>query len=387
MVMRSFASKAGRLVGQAPFRVLARAQELERQGKKILHFEIGEPDFNTPAHIKEEAKRALDNDFTHYVNANGILELREAVCDEVEASYGFRPALEQVLITPGANPIIYFTVSCLVDEGEEVIVQDPGFITYYAVLQYLGVKTTLVPLKEENEFRMSPDDVRKRVTKRTKLIILNSPQNPTGSVMLKREVEEIAEIAREHDIYLLSDEIYRKMTYDLEHHSPAVFDQCKERTMILDGLSKAYAMTGWRLGYCVAPAPLIEKMGLLLQTIASCTTSFVQKGSIAALKGPQDPIALMMKEFRKRRDAIVSGLNSVPKLRCINPQGAFYVFPNITGTGMTSQEFTDFLLNDLGIAVLPGTAFGPSGEGYIRMSYATSLETIHKAMDRMRSAL
>jgi len=382
--MREMAERAGRLVGQAPFKTLAKAQALERSGREILHFEIGEPDFDSPRHVLEAGQRALMGGKTHYSSPDGLHELRLAVCDEVERTRGYRPEIGQVLITPGANPIIYFTVSCLVGPKDEVICPDPGFITYYAVLDYLGVKTVRVPLLEKNEFRMSPDDIRDRITKKTKLIILNSPQNPTGSVMTPKEIDEVAEIAEEYDIYLLSDEIYGKLTYDTPHRSASVRDACKERTILLDGFSKAYAMTGWRLGYSVAPEPLTEKMGLLLQTIVSCVTTFVQWGGVEAIEGDQRCISDMMGEFRRRRDAIVGGLNGVNNISCVTPQGAFYVFPNIKKTGMTSQEFTDHMLDELGIAVLPGTAFGPSGEGYIRMSYATSIQTIEKAMRMMK---
>ncbi|MBI5001314.1 MAG: pyridoxal phosphate-dependent aminotransferase [Euryarchaeota archaeon] len=382
--MRGFAERAGRLVGQAPFKTLAKAQELERKGCEILHFEIGEPDFDTPRHVLDAGQGALMGGKTHYSSPDGLHDLRLAVCDEVERTRGYRPDIGQVLVTPGANPIIYFAVSCLAGPKDEVICPDPGFITYYAVLDYLGVKTVRVPLLEKNEFRMSPDHIRDRITKRTKLIILNSPQNPTGSVMCEEEIEEVAGIAEENDIYLLSDEIYGKLTYDTPHHSASVRDRCKERTILLDGFSKAYAMTGWRLGYSVAPEPLTKKMSLLLQTIVSCTTTFVQWGGVTALKGDQGCISDMMREFRERRDVIVSGLNGVNDISCVTPQGAFYVFPNIKKTGMTSQEFADHLLEELGIAVLPGTAFGPAGEGYIRMSYATSINTIEKAMKKMK---
>lgn len=385
--MRGYSEGARRLTGQPAFKVLARARELERVGRDILHFEIGEPDFDTPQHIKDAAIQALLDGKTDYVNSWGILELREAICDEVERTRGFRPDVNQILVAPGANPIIYYAIACTIGHWQNLVLCDPGFMSYYAVLDYTGIERKRVLLKEENEFRMDPEDVNDAVDENTGLIIMNSPSNPCGSVMTKTEIERMAEIAEEKDVYLLTDEIYGKMTYDQEHFSPAARDECKERTIILDGFSKAYAMTGWRLGYAIGPADLIEKMGLLLQTIISCTTTFVQYGGIAALKGDQKCVSDMMDEFRKRRDAIVTGLNSLPNVSCVKPQGAFYAFPNITKTGMTSQEFANYALNEMGVAILPGTGFGPGGEGYVRFSYASSVEDINKAIERMREKL
>jgi aspartate aminotransferase len=384
--VRRLAKRADGLRGQEAFKVLAKARELEKAGVEVLHFEIGEPDFPSPPAAVEAAKRALDEEFTHYVPSSGIRELKEAVCGEIEKTRGFRPTVDQVLICPGANPIIYFAASCLVDPSEEIILQDPGFMSYYAVCGYLGMRTRRIKLLERKKFRMDPDDVREALTRRTKLIIMNSPQNPTGAVMTKAEVEEMAEIAEESGAFLLSDEIYGKLTYDIPHYSPTIRDGCRERTILLDGFSKAYSMTGWRLGYCVAPVDVVEKMDLLLQTITSCTNSFAQKGAVAALRGPQDFVSEMREEFRGRRKVIVDGLNGVNRISCVMPGGAFYAFPNITKTGMTSAQFTGHLLTELGIAVVPGTAFGPGGEGFVRFSYATSLGTIKKAISRMKKA-
>lgn len=384
--MKGFSAGADRLVGQAAFSVLAKAKELEKQGKHVLHFEIGEPDFDTPEHITKAAMDAARAGETHYVNSYGIPELREAICDEIEKTRGFRPDMDQILVCPGANPVIFFAAACLINPSQNMALQDPGFLTYYSVLDYTGIRGNMVKLKEENEFRMDPEDLLDVIDQDTRMILMNSPSNPTGGVMTKAEIERVGEIAEEKDLYLLSDEIYSKMTYDLPHYSPSVRDQCRERTIILDGFSKAYAMTGWRLGYAVGPAPVIEKMGLLLQTIVSCTPSFIQHGGVAALKGPQ-PTAEWMKEFRERRDVLVDGFNSIPKLSCVKPEGAFYAFPNITGTGMTSQEFADFALEELGIALLPGTAFGPGGEGYVRLSYATAIDDIKMAIHRLREGL
>jgi aspartate aminotransferase len=385
--MRELTKGAQRLTGQPAFTVLAKAQELERKGVDVLHFEIGEPDFDTPPHIRKAATDALESGKTHYVDASGISELREAVCEEIEKTRGFRPEKEQVLVLPGANPTIFYTLSCLIGRGQNLVLQDPGFMTYYAAVRFMGIAPQRVKLLEENEFRLDPDDMEKAINDKTRLLVINSPSNPTGAVLKKDEIERVADIAEEHDLYLLSDEIYSKMTYDMAHYSPAVRDQCNERTIILDGFSKAYAMTGWRLGYCVGPKEVIEKIGLLNQTVVSCTTTFAQWGGVAALRGQQKCVEDMMAEFRKRREAIISGLNSIPKITCVKPQGAFYAFPNITKTGMTSQEFADFALNEMGIALLPGTGFGPGGEGYVRLSYATSVEKINKAIERMRQKL
>lgn len=384
--MRSFSNAANRLGGNAAFDVLAKAKALEKQGRNILHFEIGEPDFDTPQHIGDAAVDALRRGKTHYVHSNGIPELREAICEEVEKTRGFRPDTEQVLVAPGANPLIYFAAACLVEQNQNIAVQDPGFLTYFSVLQFTGIKGHFVKLKEENEFRLDPDDLEEAVDENTRLMILNSPSNPTGGVMKKSEIERVAEIAEERDVYLLADEIYSKMTYDLPHHSAAIRDECKERTILLDGFSKAYAMTGWRLGWCVGPKDVILRMGRLLQATVSCTPDFLQYGGIAALKGPQ-LTDKMMEEFRKRRDVLISGLNSIPNLSCVNPQGAFYAFPNITRTGMTSAEFADFALQKAGIALLPGPAFGPSGEGFVRLSYATSIDHIKEAVERLKDAM
>jgi aspartate aminotransferase len=384
--MKSFTDSALRITPNAAFEYLAKAKALERQGRKVLHFEIGEPNFDTPDHIKDAAVKALREGRTKYVNSNGILELREVICEEVERTRGFRPEPDQVLVTPGGNPIIYYLVTCVADRRHNIALQDPMFLTYLAVLQCSGVKGNLVRLKEENEFRLDPDDLEKALDEKTRLIIVNSPSNPTGGVMTEQEIERVAEIAEERDVYLLSDEIYSKMTYDRKHHSAAIRDGCRERTILLDGFSKSYAMTGWRLGYAVGPKDVIEKMTRILEATVSCVPEFIQHGGIAALKGPQF-VDRMMETFRERRDILVNGLNKIPKLSCVMPQGAFYAFPNITKTGMDCRRFADFAIEKLGIALLPGTGFGPGGEGYVRLSYATSMETIREALERLGSGL
>ncbi len=384
--MKNIADGMYRILGEGAFAVLAKAQALEREGKKILHFEIGQPDFPTPQHVKEAGKAAIDENFTGYVAADGILELKAAIQDEIEATREYRPSTDQILILPGAKPGIYFTMIGTTNPGEEIIYPDPGFPTYESVTKYIGATPVPIPLKEENEFRLNPDDIAQKITPKTKLIVLNSPENPTGSVMTKEELLKIAELSEENNCFVLADEIYSKMLYDEEFYSMTVRDEAKERSILLDGFSKSYSMTGWRLGYLVGPKMLIEKLGILSINSLSCTTSFVQRAGIAALKGNQDDLLNMMQAFRQRRDAIIKGLNEIPNISCLTPQGAFYAFPNIQKTGMTSQEAADHLLYNAGVACLPGTAFGSCGEGYLRFSYATSVETINHAIERIKES-
>ncbi len=387
--MKSLSNAAHNIEGQPMFKLLARVQEMERQGKEIIHFEIGDPDFSTPKHIVEAACRALKDGETHYASSMGITDFREAARQTTARSRGFMPSLNQVLITPGANIAIYYAIRCLVNPGEEVIVPDPGFPTYYSAIKFCGVKAVSVPLKEENQFRMSPEDIEKGITGKTRLIIINSPQNPTGSVMTPDEIARVAEIAEKHDVYLYSDEVYARMVYDDSgpFSSPSVRDKCRERTIVANGFSKAFAMTGWRLGCVIGPENVIEKMGLLLQTTSSCVTPFIQRAGIAAIEGEQDPIRKMMKEYSVRRDLLVKGLNELPGVSCLNPGGAFYVFPNIKNTGMSSEEFADVALHKAGVALLPGSNFGEFGQGYVRLCYANSRENIVKGLKRMKTAL
>jgi len=377
---------ASRIYGEAAFEVLAKAQALERQGESILHFEIGEPDMETPKNVAQAGIKAIQDKKTHYVPSIGLLELRKAVQDEVERTRGFQPDLEQVVIIPGLKPGIFFSMLSIVNPGDEVIYQDPGYPTYGSVTSFLGAASVLVPLLEENEFRMNPDDIKDRITKKTKLIIVNSPQNPTGSVMTKSELDDIAELAEEHDVFVVSDEIYSKMTYDTTHYSPTARDEAKERTVLLDGFSKYYAMTGWRLGYMVVPQSMAERLNDFLVSAVSCTAAFTQWAGVEALTGDQSFIPEMMARFKEKRDRIIKGLNSIPGFTCLAPKGAFYAFPNITETRMTSQECADHLLYKAGVAVLPGTAFGPYGEGYLRFSYATTLENIDDAVKKIKES-
>ena len=377
---------AYRIYGEAAFEVLAKAQELEREGKNILHFEIGEPDMETPENIAEAGIQAIRNKKTHYTPSIGILELRKAVQDEIEVTRGYRPDLKQVVITPGLKPGIFFSMLATVNPGDEVIYPDPGYPTYGSVTSFIGAKGVMVPLLEENEFRMDPNDVKERITRKTKLIIVNSPQNPTGSVMTETELEEIAEIAEKNDVFVISDEIYSKMTYQTKHYTTTARDEAKQRTVLLDGFSKYYAMTGWRLGYMVCPVRMAERIQDFLVSAISCTAAFTQWAGIEALKGDQSFIPEMMDRFKEKRDKIVSGLNSIPGFNCLTPKGAFYVFPNIVDTGMTSEECAEYILQNAQVACLPGTAFGPYGEGYLRFSYATSLDIISEAIERIKNA-
>lgn len=378
---------ANRIYGEAAFEVLAKAQALEQRGTTVLHFEIGEPDMETPDHIVEAGMRAIQNNKTHYEPSLGLMELRNAVVDEVETTRGFRPLVDQVVITPGLKPGIFFSMLAVIDPGDEVIFPDPGYPTYGSVTAMVGAKPVPVPLLEENQFRMNPDDVRKRVTDKTKVIIINSPQNPTGSVMTSEELEQIYDIAQAQDIYVISDEVYSKMTYNGSiAPSISVHDQAKERCILLDGFSKCYVMTGWRLGYMVVPVAMAERLRDYLVSAVSCTASFTQWAGVEALTGDQTFIAGMMDRFTQKRDCIVKGLNQVPGITCQVPQGAFYAFANIRDTGMTSRECSEFILSECGIATVPGTAFGRAGEGYLRFSYATSLEIIDKAVNTLQTA-
>ncbi|MEK6733560.1 MAG: pyridoxal phosphate-dependent aminotransferase [Pseudomonadota bacterium] len=389
--MERFSEAAKRLKGQEMFQILAKTQELEREGRQILHFELGDPDFNTPENIVNVAINSLKNGETHYTNSYGLLELRATAARAMETGIrGFKPDLDQILVTPGANIEIYYAAVCTTNPGEEIIVPDPGFVSYFAVLDFLGIKSVRVPLHEKNEFRLNPADVEKAITDKTRMIILNSPSNPTGSVMTEEEIRNVYNIAKVKDIYILTDEVYRRLFYGDEKNrffSPSMIDQCKERTIVANGFSKSYAMTGWRLGVMIGPSDIITKMNLLLETTSSCVSPFIQRGGIEALCGSQEIVNNMVNEYRRRRDIIVDGLNSLPGVKCIKPKGAFYAFPNITKTGMNSKEFADFMLNEAGVAVAPGNIFGDYGEGYIRMAYANSVENIKVGISRMNYAL
>ena len=378
---------AQNLTGQPMFRMLSKIQEIEKKGKKILHFELGDPDFPTPSNISEAAIQSIRDGKTHYANSMGISELREAVQKTTEISRGFKPDFSQVLVTPGANYIIYLAISTLVNPGEEVIIPDPGFPTYTSAANFIGAKPVYVPLYEKNSFQLSPDDLEKKITDKTKLIIINSPANPTGSVMTKDEIFQVAQIAKKYNVYLLTDEVYSRLIFDSDKgfFSPASLDKCKDRTIIINGLSKAFAMTGWRIGVAIGPEEIISKMGLIVETISSCTPPFCQYAGLEAVVGDQSALKKMKKEYEERKKILVEGLNEVKGISCVNPGGAMYVFPNITKTGMDSDTFSEYVLDKIGVGVLPGNNFGENGEGYIRMCYATSLEDILLALSRLKN--
>ncbi|MEM3783920.1 MAG: pyridoxal phosphate-dependent aminotransferase [Candidatus Bathyarchaeia archaeon] len=383
-----FADRMAALGTETAFEVLAKAKALERQGKDIVHLEIGEPDFDTPKNIKEAAVKALYSGYTHYVPAAGIPELRETIAEYISKTRKIPADPEEVVVTPGAKPIMFFAILACVNRGEEVLYPNPGFPIYESMINFVGAKPVPIPLKEENDFRLDHEYVKKKITKKTKMIILNSPENPTGGVLTKEDLKVIANcIANRDDVIVLSDEIYSRIIYEGEHESIASLPGMKEKTILLDGFSKTYAMTGWRLGYGVMRKDLAQKIAQLMVNSNSCTCSFIQMAGVEALKGPQDAVDKMVAEFRKRREVIVDGLNKIEGITCKKPRGAFYVFPNITGTGMKSKELSDYLLNEAGVAVLPGTSFGKYGEGYLRISFANSIENINKALNRIRQAL
>jgi aspartate aminotransferase len=387
--MKHLSIAAHNVEGQPMFKILDKVQKLERTGREVLHFELGEPDFDTPSNIVEAACGALRVGETHYTSSMGLYEFREVVQKATQISRGFTPDIDQILVTPGANSIIYLAVSCLVNPGEEVIVPDPGFPTYYSAIRYCGAIPVMVPLHESNQFRLNPDDLRRRITSKTRLIIINSPSNPTGAVMTPEEIDEVGSIAAEHDIYLLSDEIYARLVFDGANHfhSPAILDRCKERIIIINGFSKAFAMTGWRLGVAIGPAEVIEKMSLVVQTIVSCVPPFIQRAGIEAIKGDQAAIIKMRAAYQQRRNVLVEGLNQIPGVNCVRPQGAMYAFPNISGTGMTSDAFANFALEKAGVALLPGNNFGEHGEGFVRLCYVNTLDNIQRAVEQLNQAL
>ena len=373
---------------ETAFEVLAKAKALERQGKSIVHLEIGEPDFDTPKNIKEAAIKAMNAGYTHYTPAAGIPEFRETIAEYVSKTRGIQVAPEEVVVTPGAKPIIFFSILAYINPGEEVLYVNPGFPMYESVSNFVGAKSVPIPLLEENDFRADPEYIRSKITKKTKMIIINSPENPTGGVLTKEDLETIADsIKNRDDILVLSDEIYSRIIYEGTNHSIASLPDMKEKTIILDGFSKTYAMTGWRLGYGVMRKDLAQKVTQLMINSNSCTSAFTQMAGIEALKGPQDEPEKMVQEFRRRREVIVSGLNGIKGISCKKPHGAFYVFPNIEKTGMTERELQEMLLNKAGVAALSGTAFGKYGEGYLRFSFANSVENIKKALTRITEAL
>ncbi|HYY81777.1 MAG TPA: pyridoxal phosphate-dependent aminotransferase [Actinomycetes bacterium] len=375
------ADRMGRLGTESAFDVLARAKALEISGAKVVHLEIGEPDFATPPHIVAAADQALAAGFTHYVPAPGILELREAVAAYLERAGRLRTSPDRVVVTPGAKPIMFFTILALCQEGDEVLYPDPGFPMYQSIAAFAGATPVPVPLREEHGFRMDPGELASLVTARTRLVILNSPHNPCGSVLAAEDVEAIARLAMERDLVVLSDEVYTDIQYGGACPSVLSVEGMAERTVLLDGWSKRFAMTGWRLGFGVVPPALVEPVTRLVVNSVSCTSAFSQLAAIAALEGPWEPVERMVATFRERREVIVAGLNRIPGFACQQPGGAFYAFPRVRDLGLPAADLAELLLLRGGVACLPGTAFGAGGEGYLRFSYANSVERIRQALD------
>jgi aspartate/methionine/tyrosine aminotransferase len=378
-----YADRMANLGTETAFEVLARARALEAQGRDIVHLEIGEPDFDTPKHIIEEAVSALRGGWTHYGPSAGLPEARDAVARYVARTRGIPVERDNVVITPGGKPVMFYAILACVNPGDEVIYPNPGFPIYESVVRYFGAVPVPIPLREENDWRMDMRELLGLITPRTRMIILNSPHNPTGSTLPKGDLVELAQRLDGTDIFVLSDEIYSRIIYDGAHASIASLPGMQDRTIILDGWSKTWAMTGWRLGYGVMNVDLAKHMARLMTNSNSCTASFAQRAAIVALEGPQDDVEKMCAEFRARRDLIVSGLNAIPGVSCKTPTGAFYVFPNVKQFGGTSAQIADMLLGEAGIAALTGTAFGAHGEGYLRFSYATSRELILEGLKRL----
>jgi aspartate aminotransferase len=379
----NYAARMARLGTETAFEVLARAQALEAQGKSIVHLEIGEPDFDTPVHIRRAAQEAMEAGFTHYGPSAGLRDFREVIAAEVSRTRGIPVDADQVVVTPGGKPILFFSILALLDEGDEAIYPNPGFPIYESVIQFLGARAVPLRLHESRDWAFDLDELASLITKKTRLLVLNSPHNPTGGMLDREALAGIAALADKHDFAILSDEIYSRILYGGRHDSIAAFPGLAERTVILDGFSKTYAMTGWRLGYGVMNKGLAAQVARLMTNCNSCTNTFVQKAGKVALTGPQDSVEAMVAEFRFRRDRLVEGLNALPGVTCTMPPGAFYAFPNITGTGMSSGNLAKALLEEAGVATLAGTAFGAFGEGYLRLSYANSIGNLESALERM----
>lgn len=380
------AARMGRLGTETAFEVLVRAKALEAQGRDIIHLEIGEPDFDTPASVSEAGAKAIADGWTHYGPSSGHPDLRQVIADYINRSRGTSYGPANVVVTPGGKPIMFFLILALLEDGDDAIFPDPGFPIYRSMIDFVGANAIPLPIREENTFRLDVKELESLITPHTKFLIINSPANPTGGVLTKSDLEAIARLAVQHDLFVLADEIYSEILYDGEHHSIATFPGMEERTAILDGFSKTYAMTGWRLGYGLMPEWLAEHVSRLMVNSVSCTASLVQRAGLEALSGPQDAVVDMVAAFRKRRDLMVEGLNAIPGITCQTPAGAFYVFPNITGTGTSSKAFADMLLDEFGVAAIAGTSFGDQGEGYLRLSYANSDENLVKALERIDAA-
>ncbi|HLJ14385.1 MAG TPA: pyridoxal phosphate-dependent aminotransferase [Bryobacteraceae bacterium] len=381
------AERMNRIGIETAFEVLVRARALEAKGRSIIHLEIGEPDFATPQHIVDAGKRALDEGWTHYGPTQGMPELRTAIAAQVSETRGISVGPEHVCVVPGGKPIIFFPMLALLEEGDEVVLPNPGFPIYESMVRFLGATPVSIPLVEERGFSFDLDVLRHSLSDRTKMLILNSPQNPTGGVIPAADIRAIADMVRDRDLIVLSDEIYSRIYFDEPPLSIASLPGMLEKTIILDGFSKIYAMTGWRMGYGVMPEWLVDAVNKLMVNSNSCTASFTQRAGIAAITGPQEDAVRMVQEFKCRRDAFIAGLNSLPGFRCALPSGAFYAFPNITGTGRSSKDLADALLDRTGVAALAGTSFGEYGEGYLRFSIANSRQNLMEAVERIRRFL
>jgi aspartate/methionine/tyrosine aminotransferase len=373
-----------RIGTESAFEVLVKAKALEQQGRHVIHLEIGQPDFPTPRHVVEAGKQALDEGWTGYGPTAGFPEFRERIAAYISRTRGISVGADNVCVVPGGKPIMFYTMMAVLEPGDEVIYPNPGFPIYESVIEFLGSTAVPMPLVESRGFSFDLDLFESKLTSRTKMVVLNSPANPTGGVIPRADLQRIADLLRDRDVLILSDEIYSRIYYGESPQSITQFDGMLDKTIILDGFSKTYSMTGWRLGYGVMPGWLANAVNLLMVNSNSCTASFTQRAGMAALDGPQDCVDAMVGEFRRRRDAIVEGLNTIPGFSCTVPAGAFYAFPNITGTGMSSRALADLLLYEAGVAALSGTAFGSYGEGYLRFSYANSLENIEEALARIR---
>jgi len=377
------ASSMARLGTETAFEVLVRAKELEAQGRNVIHLEIGEPDFDTPVNIREAAKAALDEGYTHYGPSAGLPVLRQAIAEEITRTRGVGVGPDNVVVTPGGKPIIFFSLLACVDPGDEVIYPNPGFPIYESVINWMGARAVPLPIREENDFSVDLDELAGLITPRTTFMILNSPGNPTGGLITRDQMARIAELVAEHNLTVLADEIYSRIIYEGEHVSLLSFPGMQEHVILLDGFSKTYAMTGWRAGYGVMPEELAFWVARMMTNSNSCTNSFVQMACVEALKGPQDEARAMVSEFRRRREVIVEELNAIDGISCRRPQGAFYVLPNVQALPGSSKELEQYFLEEYGVATLSGTSFGAYGEGYLRLSYANSIENIREALERI----
>ena len=379
-----------RLGSEAAFVVFGRARQLQAIGRDIIHFEIGEPDFDTPRHIKEAGKAAIDANLTHYAPNAGLMEFREQIADYATRFRGLRVPFfaENVVVGPGAKPVIWNLLTALLDPGDEMVFAEPAYPTYPAAAEYLHAIPVPVPLRESRKFSIDLEELAAKVSPRTKVLIINSPSNPTGGVLTRDDLAFIADLAEKYPRFvILTDEIYCRNIYGERFESFAQFEHLRDRTIVVDGFSKAYAMTGWRLGYCLAPPAIARAMTLMANNTYACVSTFVQKAGMAALAGPDEPVVEMNEIFRKRRDVLVAGLNSLPNVSCLVPDGAFYCFPNISKITMDDQRLGSFLLEEAGVGLLGGSCFGTAGAGYLRISYASPIEHLERALDRLRTHL